>query len=153
MDPELLEKFTSHLKSVRVRAYNLAHELSAETIGIDHLLWSLLTERGSIGAEILGRMKLSPDAVRERIAARTTAPLTADGKPAAAPQLGEETKRAIEKAVHAANQHEHKYVGTEHLLHGMLASDEGSLAELLGNHQVDVEALKMQLATVLTSTS
>ena len=58
MDPELLEKFTSHLKSVLVRAYNLAHELSAETIGIDHLLWSLLTERGSIGAEILGRMKL-----------------------------------------------------------------------------------------------
>ncbi len=152
MDPELLEKFTSHLKSVLVRAYNLAHEIGAESIGIDHLLWSLLTERGSIGAEILGKAHLSPDRLRERIAAHAAA-LPAGGERAVPPQLNEETKRAIEKAVFTANQNEHKYVGTEHLLSGMLAVDGGFLVELLTAQNVDIDALKQQLAVVLTSTS
>ncbi len=152
MDPELLEKFTSHLKSVLVRAYNLAHELGVPTIGVEHLLWSLVTERGSIGAEILTKAKLAPDALRERIAAKALEG-TAKSDAPLPPQLGEETKRAIEKAVHAANQHEHKYVGTEHLLSGMLAADDGTLAELLRAQQVDPAGIKEQLATVLKSTS
>ncbi len=149
MDPEFLEKFTSHLKSVLVRAYTLAHELGDETISIEHLLWSLLTERGSIGSEILTKVQLSPERIRERIAEHSKIPATPSED---MPKLADATKRAIEQAVHTAHEHDHKYVGTEHLLQAMLATDAGSLKDLLQAEQVDVSEVRDQLLHVLKST-
>lgn len=153
MDPEFLEKFTSHLKSVLVRAYTLAHELGETTISIEHVLWSVLTERGSIGAEILNKVHLSADRVRERIATQADPQGAAPSDSDLIPKLSDDTKRAIEKAVHTAHAHEHKYVGTEHLLSAMIGSDNSPLARLFADEQVNLESIKEQLAIVLKSTT
>ncbi len=156
MDQSIVEKFTTHLKSVLVRAYTLAHELGQPAITPDHLLWSLLTEKGCLGAELLQKAKVSQERVRETIAGSARRPAggtTAAAVEAVIPSLADTTKRAIEKAVLTANLHEHKYVGTEHLLSGLLQIGDEALLALLGTERVDVDGLKRQVTAVLTSTS
>jgi ATP-dependent Clp protease ATP-binding subunit ClpC len=161
MDQNIIEKFTTHLKSVLVRAYTLAHELNHLHITPDHLLWSLLTERGCLGAEILQKAHISHEHVREAIARRVQkngaeSPRRVPVQDAAdipLPTLSETTKHAIEKAVLTASAYEHKFVGTEHLLSGMLQAEDTFLIQLLTAEAVDIAALKEQLAALLRSTS
>ncbi len=161
MDQNIIEKFTTHLKSVLVRAYTLAHELNQSHITPDHLLWSLLTERGCLGAEILQKAHISHEHVREAIAQRvqkggaasTRRVPVQDAADIPLPTLSDTTKRAIEKAVLTASVYEHKFVGTEHLLSGMLQTEDAFLLQLLTAEAVDIAALKEQITTLLKSTS
>lgn len=161
MDQNIIEKFTTHLKSVLVRAYTLAHELNQSHIAPDHLLWSLLTERGCLGAEILQKAHISHEHVRETIARRVQkeTALTPrrvpvqDAADIPLPTLSEATRRAIEKAVLTASVYEHTFVGTEHLLSGMLQTDDECLFQLLHAESVDISALKEQVNILLKSTS
>lgn len=152
MNKDILEKFSTHLKSVLVRAYTLAHELQHSVILPEHLLWSLLTEKGSIGAEILHKLKLSPDRVRASLAA-SGARAKRDEPENPIPKLSPATKRVIEKAVLTANIHDHKYVGTEHLLAGMLQIEDVGIEQVLEAERIDRKDLRVQLTTVLKSTS
>ena len=152
MDKDILEKFSTHLKSVLVRAYTLAHELQHSVITPEHLLWSLLTEKGSIGAEILHKVKISPERLRAALAV-SGARAKRDELENPIPKLAPATKRIIEKAVLTANLHEHKYVGTEHLLASMLQMEDQGIEQALENERVDRKNLKNQLSMVLKSTS
>lgn len=152
MDKDILEKFSTHLKSVLVRAYTLAHELQHSVITPEHLLWSLLTEKGSIGAEILHKAKVSPDRVRAALVGNH-ARMKQNEPENPIPKLAPTTKRVIEKAVLAANLYEHKYVGTEHLLSGMLQLEDPGIEQVLENERVDRKNLRNQLAAILKSTS
>lgn len=148
MTNDILEKFTTHLKSVLVRAYTLAHELAQEHITPEHLLWSLITEKGSLGSEMLQKLRLSPEGLRETIAEKPRSE-----KPEGVPKLTAATKRAIEKAVLTANIHDHKYVGTEHLLAGLLQLEDPALDALFDAHAIDRKQVRNQISLVLKSTS
>ncbi len=151
MDNNIIEKFTTHLKSVLVRAYTLAHEFEAERITPDHLLWSLLTERGSLGLEILQKTPLTEEKIRRAIAEKQRAARATGSEKAGLPALDDSTKRVIEKAVLTASLYEHKYVGTEHLLSAIVQLDDEFLNRLFEETKVDLKNLKAQLALVLKS--
>jgi len=70
-----------------------------------------------------------------------------------APKLSAESKRAIEKAVLVANTHEHRYVGTEHLLFGILEIGSPVVDAILTDQEVDVAWLRDQVNNTLNSTS
>lgn len=140
MKPDLVSKFTTHLKNVLVRAYAFAHEVGDRAITTDHILWSMLMERGSLGAELLAKAKCDAEAIKTGILGRERA-----GASDALPVLADTTKRAIERAILTANSHDHNYVGTEHLLAGLLATDD--------RITLDRKFLKNQLSIVLRSTS
>lgn len=152
---ELLETFTSHLKAVLTRALCLAVEEGGDTIAPTHLLWALGTEEGCLGAEILHKAGASTSGLR-RLTEINDAELPDDAIMRASsitPQLSEESKTIIEKGVHAAGIHGHKYVGTEHLLHGIVEAKTGAIATFFLTEGVDEDLIRENLATVFKTTA
>jgi len=151
---DILDKFTSHLKNVLAKAYSLAVEMSSPAINPEHLLLALLLQKGSIGGEILRKSSIGAEDVRRVLhLADEMARRDMTGQADSSPKLSEDAKRAIEKAVLTANVHEHKYVGTEHLLSGLLQIDSPAIDAILTEQDVDLQELRDQVNTVLKSTS
>ena len=118
MHTDILDKFTAHLKNALAKSYSLAAELSSSGIHPEHLLLALLMQRGSMGGELLRQANLGAEELRQMlVAVNQFTPGEGDGKN---PKLSAESKRAIEKAVLTANTNDHRYVGTEHLLLGLI---------------------------------
>ncbi|MEK7632849.1 MAG: ATP-dependent Clp protease ATP-binding subunit [Patescibacteria group bacterium] len=152
---ELLETFTSHLKAVLTRALCLAVEEGGDTIAPTHLLWALGTEEGCIGAEILRKAGATPASLR-RLVFLDEAGLPDDAIMRASkitPLLSEESKAMIEKAVHAAGVHGHRYVGTEHLLHGIVEAKTSEIATYLVTDGISETVIRDNLATVFQTTA
>ncbi|MBI4599244.1 ATP-dependent Clp protease ATP-binding subunit [Candidatus Uhrbacteria bacterium] len=155
MPHEIVEKFTSHLKSVLTRALCLALEMKQTNVQPEHLLWALGTEKGCVGAEILHKCHVKPDALRrlagtapERQSARLPRPERIEN-----PSLSPAARRTLEKAVLSATHHAHAYVGTEHLLSGLLAVKDRRLETFFAREQVSQKAMDEHLNVVLRSVS
>ena len=147
---EIIEKFTTHLRSVIVRSVTLAEEHEDTCVKLDHLLYTLATERGSLGAEILQKTKMKPaeilkriDADQKKLRERTQKTL---------PDFSPSVKRALEKAVLTASLHDHPYVGTEHLLAAIIGS-RAQMREALKLLESDLKVIKRELEIVLKTTS
>ncbi|KKW30577.1 MAG: hypothetical protein UY72_C0008G0010 [Candidatus Uhrbacteria bacterium GW2011_GWD2_52_7] len=151
---ELIEKFTGHLKAVLTRALVFVVESGGETISPSHLLWALGTEDGSIGAEILRKAGVTPESLRALVGAPATS--TSAASPAAnhaTPLLSEDAKLVIEKAVLAAGMHEHRYVGTEHLLYGLMELTPADVSHFLSHENVNEKVIGDNLSTVFKTTA
>lgn len=151
---DILDKFTNHLKGVLTRALVFVVENGGETISPNHLLWSLSLQQGSIGSEILTKAGLSADKLKALVGqghiTEIASPTSIDR---ATPLLSEDAKKAVEKAVLSASMHEHRYVGTEHLLYGLLQTRTPELSQFLNGHNVNADNLYEQLNTVFKTTT
>ena len=151
---DILDKFTNHLKGVLTRALVYVVENGGETISPGHLLWALGLQQGSIGSEILSKAGVTRDALRSLVGERQAQDLPATANAArATPLLSEESKKVIEKAVLSASMHEHKYVGTEHLLFGILQARTNEVNQFMTAHNVSPDTLYEHLNTVLRTTT
>ena len=148
LSPDLLDRFTTHLKEALQKglAYCVSHGRSRVEPG--DLLIGLILERGSLAAEILSKTGVSHD--RADIAFRGVP--TAQS-PVAAPDLTEGVKRLIEKCVLIAHLHEHRYIGTEHLLVAILEGHYPDIDAFFEASHVDRKALEHHLAQLLKSTT
>jgi ATP-dependent Clp protease ATP-binding subunit ClpC len=136
MNSSILDKFSTHLKNVLVRAYALAQELRHPSIGPEHLLFALLSQKGSIASEVLTKLQISAEDLKNQVielnapAKKSSSTKAPECRPArkmdvaaeTSPKLSADAKRVIEKAVLVAGEHEHRYVGTEHLLSAIRSS-------------------------------
>lgn len=151
---DILDKFTNHLKSVLTRALVFVVETGGETISPSHLLWSLGLQQGSIGSEILVKAGLSQEILKELVGQRDLKDVPQLGAiDRATPLLSEESKKAVEKAVLSASMHEHRYVGTEHLLFGLLQTRTLEINQFLNTQNVNLDTLYEHLNTVFKTTS
>ena len=132
MNPQkLLDNFSTHLKSAIAKAITLASFLKSVAVEPIHLLVALSEESGSIGAEILLRSGISfgdlqkeiIDNNRDRATARKT-------EAATLPDLSISSRKVLEKSLMAAYEREHSYVGTEHLLYGIVKSDDTAIEKI-----------------------
>ncbi|MBU0531437.1 MAG: ATP-dependent Clp protease ATP-binding subunit [Candidatus Uhrbacteria bacterium] len=157
MQPNIIDKFTTHLKNVLTRALCFVVEAGSDTIEPEHLFWALGTQKGCIGAEILTKSKIDPKHLRRLVEATpvgtTGGKIEKDTESKSSPLLSNEAKRVIEKAVLTANIYEHRYVGTEHLLAGLLQIHHKKIDAFLVHEKVNLDSLQSQLATVLKSTT
>ncbi len=152
--PDILDKFTNHLKGVLTRALVFVVENGGETISPLHLLWSLGLQQGSIGSEILTKAGLSSEVLKNLVGQREVPEmpqLTAIDR--ATPLLSEDSKKAVEKAVLSASLHEHRYVGTEHLLFGLLQTRTPEISQFLTGQSVSPDTLYEHLNTVFKTTA
>lgn len=150
---ELMDKFTQHLKNVLTRALCLVVEQGGETIGTAHLLWSLGTEHGSVGAEILLKAGVKEDALRMFVGAPAEMVLLRAKAEHATPLLSEDAKQAIEKAVLTASMYEHRFVGTEHLLAGLLQLSNEEVRRFLHVQGVREGSITQSLSTIFKTTA
>ncbi len=156
MNPHpLLDRFSTHLKNVVAKAMTLATSMEQTEVTSVHLLLAILEEEGSVGKEILQKTAIDQNVIYRFLDNKPKTPIKTENKTATAviPSLDSTSKKALEKAMLLAYQHEHNYVGTEHLLLGIIQNNDLETEALLNHYKINKEDLINQLESALQSTS
>ncbi|MBI2473313.1 ATP-dependent Clp protease ATP-binding subunit [Candidatus Uhrbacteria bacterium] len=151
-DQEIVDKFSTHLKNVLTRALCLVVETNEKIIQPEHLLWALGTQKGCIGAEVLKKAGIKNTDFKKLINSKPNKAPTIDSENLNL-HLSENAKRIVEKAVLTANSYGHRYVGTEHLLSGIIQIEDKETQAFFTYIKTNLKELKSQLSIVLKSTS
>jgi excisionase family DNA binding protein len=132
-----LAKFTKRVKKVMALANEEATNYHHDGVGTEHILLAILREGEGIGAIALNRLQVQPDDIRIQI--EKFHPL--GEQPANEDQLGMtmQGKQCIELAVQEAQALGHHYIGTEHLLLGLLREEESLANQVLSSAGVTLE--------------
>ncbi|MCK4304061.1 MAG: ATP-dependent Clp protease ATP-binding subunit [Candidatus Eisenbacteria sp.] len=141
------DKFTERVRKVIFLAREEASRLQHDSIGTEHLLLGLLREGEGIAATVLGNLGLDLDAIRqgvENMVAHMGGTLTIGEIPFTA-----NARRVLELAVDEARQMGHNYVGTEHLLLGLIREGEGVAAKVLLDMAVDRKKIREETLKLL----
>ena len=144
---ERLDKFTERAKKVLVYAQDEATRFNHTYIGTEHLLLGLLREGDGIAAKALGNLGVELNKVRsavEFIIGRGEKVVVQDIN------LTPRAKRVIELAVEEARRLGHNYIGTEHLLLGLVREGEGIAAGVLESLGVNLEKVRAQVVRVVS---
>ena len=149
---ELITRFTNHLKEVLQKALSFALQQGRGTLEAGDLLVGLLQERGCIGGELLLKAGVSREQALQHFKGtklennvEVLGSLTLD--------LSQDVKHILEKSVLTAHFHEHKYIGTEHLLFALLDLPIETLTSFFRSQNVSPIVLRGQVVNVLKSTS
>src|SRR3989344_1185037 len=148
-----LARFSPHLRDVLVRSIRLASELGhAEVLPI-HLLFALSAQKGAVAAEILARFKVKGATLENvllAIPSESRKVTVKNGvKNEALSVLSLAAKTALEKAMIIAQENQHNYVGTEHLLTALIRQGDEYLKQVFLQDGVKMNELEEQLQIVL----
>lgn len=146
MKSPIHDKLTSRLKNVLANASRVSHELQHRHIGSEHILYGMMQENGSLSYSILKKFGFTPEFVRTELEAMPKASSWKE-------ELSAHTRTIFEKAARTAFQFHHRYIGTEHVLFGILSLKDCVAYKLLEKSPVDVKGLIQQIQIVLKSTS
>lgn len=154
LQPDVVNKFTQHLRNALNYAADLTLELKNRYVNPEHLLFGLAETKGGVAFEILRRNGVKLDSLRDLISVRNE-PVLKPGQTLSYTDLkfSLPAKRALEKAVLFAANFGHKYVGTEHLFSALIEIGDPTLEQILKENKVNLKEAKMQLAKVLKGTS
>ena len=123
-----LDRFTNRAKQALALAQEEAHLLGHNYIGTEHLLLGLIREETGLAAQVLDRLGITAAEVRTAIENTIgKGQYRSQGKV----ELSPRTKRVIELAVDEARRLGHHYIGTEHLLLGLVREGGGIAAGIL----------------------
>jgi len=144
-----MERFTQRARRVLSLAHQEAERARQNSIGTEHLLLGLMDEEGGVAGRVLRELGMSSDRVREVIGRITT------GNPNFDPnriELAPETQQVLEFAVDEARRLGHHYIGTEHILLGLVRVDSTAL-EALRRLGVTPDQIRRQTRRVLNESS
>ncbi len=141
------EKFSERARRVLTIAQEEARNLNHSYIGTEHILLGLVREEEGVAARVLTNLGISLGKVRsavEFIIGRGEKPGT--GETGLTPRA----KKVIELAIDEARQLGHNYIGTEHLLLGLLREGEGVASSVLDSFGITLERARAETAHILT---
>src|SRR2546426_659375 len=144
------DKFTERVRKVMYLAREEAARLQHDYIGTEHLLLGVIREGEGIAATVLNNLGLDLDAIRqavESMVSSTGGTLTIGEIP-----FTPRAKRVLELSVDEARQLGHNYVGTEHLLLGLIREGEGVAARVLLELGVDRKKVREETLKLLGGT-
>jgi ATP-dependent Clp protease ATP-binding subunit ClpC len=131
-----------------------AQALNHEYIGTEHLLLALLASRQGTGATALRKLGVDLDAVANRVLTIVQRGSGRnDASSGALLPLSSRTKKVLELAREEARALNHRLIGTEHLLLGMLAEGKGIAAQQLSEAGVDLARARAQIVAISGTTS
>jgi ATP-dependent Clp protease ATP-binding subunit ClpA len=142
----MFERFTDRARRVVVRSQEEARDLKHNYIGTEHILLGLLSEGQGVAAMALERFEMSPESVRKEVIASIGLGTQA---PAGHIPFTPRAKKVLELALREALQLNHDYIGTEHILLGVLREGEGVGAQILKKHTVDLTMMRTTVLTML----
>ncbi len=148
----MFERFTSRARRVMQFANQAAQVLNHEYIGTEHILLGLLQADPSVAAMVLEYCGLELQRVQEEVV--QVVPVGPDmvimgGRLPNTPQ----TRRVLESSVEEASNLGHDYVGTEHVLLGLLREQEGVAAQVLTNLRLKLEDIREKCLSLLPGLS
>ena len=148
----MFERFTDRARQVIVQSQVQARALNHNWIGTEHILLGLFgegeDEDDSVAAKALAAMGVSLDAARQAVEAiipRGANPLPPSGHIPFTPR----SKKVLELSLREALQLGHDYIGTEHILLGLLREGDGVGAQVLAGFGVDVNRAREQVTELL----
>tara|TARA_B100000315_G_scaffold259185_1_gene314106 strand:+ start:939 stop:3410 length:2472 start_codon:yes stop_codon:yes gene_type:complete len=141
------DKFSERARRVLTSAQEEAQRLNHGYIGTEHLLLGLIREEEGVGAKVLTNLGVTLAKVRSAVEY-----IIGRGEKAATSEieLTPRAKRVIEMAIDEARQLSHNYIGTEHLLLGLLHENEGVAASVLESFGITLEQARTETTHVLT---
>jgi hypothetical protein len=144
--PHNLERFTQRARRILSLAQEEAERRKHNYIGPEHLLMGLMREEGGVAGRVLRDLGLEQRRVEEVFDELTSAMAV---ESVAGIDLSEATKQALELAVDEARRMGHHYIGTEHLLLGLMRQSESVALEILKRFAVSPEEVRRQTRRVL----
>jgi ATP-dependent Clp protease ATP-binding subunit ClpC len=135
----MFERFTDRARRVLVLAQEEARLLNHNFIGTEHILLGLIHEGEGVAAKALESLGVSREAVREKVA-ETIGP--AGSSTTASPPFTPRAKRVLELSLREALQLGHNYIGTEHMLLGLVREGEGVAARVLVSLGADLPRVR-----------
>jgi ATP-dependent Clp protease ATP-binding subunit ClpC len=143
----MFQRFTDRARRVVVFAQDEARGLNHNWIGTEHLLLAVIREGHGVGAKALESMQISLDAARQQVESligRGQNPV-ADGPIPFTPRA----KKVLELSLREALQLGHDYIGTEHILLGLIREGDGVAAQVLVKMGADLNRVRQQVIQVL----
>jgi ATP-dependent Clp protease ATP-binding subunit ClpC len=144
-----MDRFTQRARRVLSLAHQEAERAHHNLIGTEHLLIGLIEEEGGVAGRVLREMGLEAQRVREMVMR-----LTGEGRtpPGERIELAADTQQVLELAVEEARRMGHHYIGTEHLLLGLILI-EGTAMEALRRLGVTPDEIRRQTRRILQESS
>jgi ATP-dependent Clp protease ATP-binding subunit ClpC len=141
-----MERFTQRARRVLSLAQEEAEHFQHNYIGTEHLLLGLIREEGGVAGRVLRELGLDQRRVEELVERMTRASTRTT---TIQPELSPGTKRVLELAVDEARRMGHHYIGTEHLLLGLVRLPEGVAIDILKRLGISPEEVRRQTRRVL----
>ena len=141
-----LDRFTQRARRVLAFAQEEAERLNHSYIGTEHLLLGLLREETGVAGKVLRDLKVSPERVTALVE-RISGP--GRRTPLSKIDLTPRTRRVIELAVEEARRLGQNYIGTEHLLLGLVRQGDGVAIDILRQLSVSPEAIRRETQKAL----
>jgi four helix bundle protein len=143
----MYERFTDRTRKVMALANQEARRFNHEYIGTEHILLGLVLEGSSTGATVMKNLGVDLAALRAEVEklVQSGPKLVATAKLPQTPRA----KHVIEYAIEEARALNHNYVGTEHILLGLLRERDGIAAQVLTNLGLGLEAVRYEVLRLL----
>jgi ATP-dependent Clp protease ATP-binding subunit ClpC len=143
----MFDRFTDRARKILGFARQEAERLNHDSIGTEHMLLGLIKEGSGVAANVLENMNL--DLARLRIEVEKI--VQAGGATVAMGQMPftPRAKKVLEYSLEEARSLGHNYIGTEHLLLGLLREEEGIAAQVLMNCDIKLEDVRREILELL----
>jgi ATP-dependent Clp protease ATP-binding subunit ClpC len=142
----MFERFTDRARRVVVLAQEEARMLNHNYIGTEHILLGLIHEGEGVAAKALESMTISLDGVREQV---TEIIGRGQSAPAGHIPFTPRAKKVLELSLREALQLGHNYIGTEHILLGLIREGDGVAAQVLQKLGADLNRVRQQVISLL----
>jgi ATP-dependent Clp protease ATP-binding subunit ClpC len=142
----MFERFTERARQVVVLAQDEARQLRHNYIGTEHILLGLLREEEGLAARVLESLDVSLEQARVRVTR-----IVGQGDDVVTGQVPftPRAKKVLELSLKEALALGHKYIGTEHILLGLLREGEGVAIQVLADQGADHERIRDEIARLL----
>lgn len=143
----MMQRFTDDAQRVLSFAQEAALELGHDYVGTEHVLIGLIKVKNGVAAKALNELGLSAETIIEDVEEH----IGRGNKKASSVYMTPCVKHVLELAVEVANHMNHNYVGTEHILLGLLSDGGGVAVGLLRNHNIRANDIVEVIRDILGS--
>jgi len=143
----MFDRFTDRARKVMGLARQEAQRFNHDYIGTEHILLGLIQEGSGVAADVLKNLDVDPKRIRqeiEKLVSHGTTMVTMGQLP-----FTPRAKKVLELALEEASNLGHNYIGTEHLLLGLIREQEGIAAQVLQNLKVRLEDVREEVLELL----
>src|SRR5262245_42303413 len=143
----MFDRFTDRAKKVMSFARQEAMKFNHEYIGTEHILLGLVQEGSGVAANVLKNMTVDLEKIRHEVEkiVKTGPSMVTMGQLPFTPRA----KKVLELSLEEASQLSHNYIGTEHLLLGLIRENEGIAAQVLMNLGVKLDEVREEVLEFL----
>src|SRR4051794_37083946 len=143
----MFERFTERARQVVVLAQEEARTLKHNYIGTEHILLGLLREEEGLAARVLESLDITVERVRAQVVR-----IVGSGEEVTSGQIPftPRAKKVLELALREALSLGHNYIGTEHILLGLVRENEGVAARILLDFDADSEKIRNEVVRMLS---